>query len=81
MEEKSEIISAKRGFRYKGYLFFKRAFDIFASVLFLIVFCWLYLIIALIVKLSDGGSVFYMHERLGKNAGLEDRRVGRIHLL
>ena len=67
MTENSEFIPKKRGFRYKSYTFFKRAFDIFASALFLIVFCWLYIIIALIVKLSDGGSVFYKHERLGKN--------------
>ncbi|MDY6367975.1 MAG: sugar transferase [Clostridia bacterium] len=56
----------KRGFKFKCYMFFKRAFDIFASLTFLLLFCWLYLIIAIAVKLSDGGKVFYRHERVGK---------------
>ncbi len=38
-----------------------------ASGLFLILFCWLYLILAIAVKCSDGGSVFYKHRRVGKN--------------
>lgn len=67
MADNSELNSRKSGFKYKSYLFFKRAFDIFASLLFLIIFCWLFIIIALVVKLSDGGSIFYRHERLGKN--------------
>ncbi len=58
---------ARKGFRYKCYLFFKRAFDIFSSGLFLLIFCWLYLILALVVKCSDGGPVFYKHKRVGKN--------------
>lgn len=57
----------KKGFRYGCYSFVKRTFDIIASGLFLIIFSWLYLIIALLVKCSDGGSVFYKHERIGKN--------------
>ncbi len=56
----------KKGFRYGCYLFFKRTFDIIASGLFLILFSWLYLIIALAVKFSDGGKVFYLHKRVGK---------------
>lgn len=67
MAETSDITRKKSGFRYKSYLFIKRSFDIFASLLFIAVFCWLYIIIALVVKLSDGGSVFYKHERLGRN--------------
>ena len=67
MADNSELNLRRGGFKYKCYLFFKRAFDIFASLLFLIIFCWLFIIIALVVKLSDGGSVFYRHERLGKN--------------
>ena len=57
----------RRGAGYRGYLFFKRAFDIVASGLFLIVFSWLYLILAICVKCSDGGPVFYRHPRVGKN--------------
>ena len=57
----------KRGFRWLCYRFFKRTFDIFASGLFIILFSWLYLILAVVVKCSDGGNVFYRHERVGKN--------------
>lgn len=57
----------KSGFRYKGYLFFKRFFDICSSGLFLLVFSWLYLILAIAVRCSDGGPAIYKHRRLGKN--------------
>ncbi len=50
----------------KGYLFFKRAFDILSSGFALLLFSWLFLILALCVKLSDGGTVFYRHPRVGK---------------
>ena len=63
---KGGVAEKKHGIRYGCYLFFKRAFDIFASLLFILVFCWLYVILALAVKLSDGGKVFYRHERVGK---------------
>ncbi len=56
----------RRGFRYGCYLFVKRAFDLISSGLFLIVFSWLYLILAILVKCSDGGPVFYRHKRVGK---------------
>lgn len=49
------------------YLFVKRTFDIFISGLFLILFFWLYLLLSLCIKLSDGGKVIYRHERVGKN--------------
>lgn len=55
-----------RGGRY-GYRFVKRAFDILSSGLFLVVFCWLYIILALVVKCGDGGPVIYRHPRMGKN--------------
>ncbi len=57
---------AKR-LRRAGYLFLKRFFDILSSGLFLLIFSWLYLLIALVVKCSDGGAVFYRHKRVGKN--------------
>ncbi len=57
----------KCGFGWLCYRFFKRTFDIFASGLFLILFSWLYLILAIVVKCSDGGKVIYRHERVGKN--------------
>ena len=58
---------SRGGAKYKSYLFFKRAFDIFSSGVMLLLLSWLFLILALAVKLSDGGSVFYRHPRVGKN--------------
>ena len=49
------------------YAFTKRTFDIVSSLLFLVVFSWLYLVLAVLVKCGDGGKVFYFHERVGKN--------------
>ncbi len=66
-KEKIKPPRKKRGFRWFCYRFTKRTFDIFSSGLFLIIFSWLYLILALVVKLSDLGPVFYRHERVGKN--------------
>ena len=57
----------KRGFRYGCYLFTKRAVDLTVSALFILAFSWLYLILALLLKVSDGGKVFYKHKRVGKN--------------
>ncbi len=57
----------RKGFKYGCYLFVKRAFDIVSSGLVLIIFSWLYLILAIVVKCSDGGKVFYKHKRVGKN--------------
>ncbi len=62
-----ETFKPRSGFRYGCYLFVKRCFDILASGLFLIIFSWLYLILAICVKCSDGGSVIYHHKRIGKN--------------
>ena len=57
----------RTGFRYGVYRFVKRAFDLTVSSLFILLFSWLYLILAIVVKCSDGGSVFYKHRRVGKN--------------
>lgn len=47
--------------------FFKRLFDILLSVLFLILFSPAFAIIALLIKLYDGGPVFYRQPRLTLN--------------
>lgn len=47
--------------------FIKRTFDIISSGLGLIIFSWLFLIIAIIVKVSSKGPVFYGHIRIGRN--------------
>lgn len=56
----------KVGFRWFCYRFVKRTFDIFASGLFLLLFCWLYLILAIAVRACDGGKAIYRHPRVGK---------------
>ena len=61
---------AKRNFlsvRQKIYLPFKRFFDILLSFLTIIVFSPLYIVIAIIVKCSSKGPVFFKQERIGKN--------------
>lgn len=47
--------------------FFKRLFDIIVSLVFLPFFLIIFLIFAPIIKLTDGGPVFYNAPRLGKN--------------
>lgn len=44
----------------------KRAFDIIFSLMVLLFFFPIFLIIALTVKLSSRGPIFYAHERLGR---------------
>lgn len=45
----------------------KRIFDISASLGFMLVFGWLYLLIAMAIKLDSPGPVFYGSERVGPN--------------
>ena len=47
-------------------LFFKRFIDIICSLLVLILFCWLYVIIAILVKIKLGSPVLFKQERPGK---------------
>ncbi len=51
----------------RGYRFVKRTFDICSSGMMILLLSWLFLILALCVKCSDGGSVFYRHKRVGLN--------------
>ncbi len=46
--------------------FFKRIIDVTLSVLAIIFLCWLYLIIAVIIKLTSKGPVLFKQERIGK---------------
>ena len=48
----------------------KRAFDLFFSVVGLLVLSPVFLLIALIVKLSDGGPVFFRQQRIGQGGRL-----------
>lgn len=45
----------------------KRGFDILSAGIGLLFLCPLFLMLALLVKYSDGGSVFYRHQRIGRN--------------
>lgn len=58
-----------------GYRFIKRAFDIVFSAAVLVLFCWLYAIIAILVKIDDPrGPVIFAQERVGKNG-----RIFKMH--
>ena len=48
-------------------LAFKRAFDILASVVGLILLSPMFLTIAVLVKLSSPGPIFFYQERIGRN--------------
>ncbi len=51
----------------KVYKLIKNIFDISFSLIFLIAFIPLFLIIALLIKLSSRGPIFFLQERIGKN--------------
>ena len=51
----------------KGYLISKRIFDIVVSLLLLVPLSIVFLIIAIAIKLEDGGPVFYRQERVTTN--------------
>lgn len=53
--------------------FFKRAFDIFGALLALVVFCWLFALVALLVRLNLGSPVIFKQPRPGKI----DKKTGR----
>lgn len=62
----SDYTKRQKTFGYGSYLFFKRAFDIIFSGLLILLLSWLYIILAIAVKVSDGGKVFFSHSRIGK---------------
>lgn len=53
--------------RQKIYLPFKRIFDIFFSLLAILVFSPLYIALAILVKATSKGPVFFKQDRIGKN--------------
>ena len=51
-----------------AFRFVKRTFDIVFSVTVLVLFCWLFAIIAILIKIDDPkGPVFFKQTRVGKN--------------
>ena len=65
--------SANAGFSQVGIDFpppigglLKRSFDIVGSLVGLVLLSPLFVMVALLVKLSDGGTIFYGHKRIGR---------------
>lgn len=52
--------------RQKIYLPFKRFFDILLSLLTIVVFLPLYIVLAILVKCTSKGPIFFKQERIGK---------------
>ena len=52
--------------------FIKRLFDIVLSLLFIILFCWLYLIVAILVRVKLGSPVPFKQPRPGKDEKIFD---------
>lgn len=47
--------------------FWKNFFDILGAIILFPFFIILYIVIGLIIKIEDGGSILYLSDRLGKN--------------
>jgi exopolysaccharide production protein ExoY len=48
----------------------KRGFDVFSAAVAILLLSPLFGMLALLVKMSDGGSVFYAHRRVGRNGNV-----------
>ena len=51
----------------KFYHVIKRILDVFFSIIGIVLFIPFFLIIGIIIKIDSKGSIFYVHERVGKN--------------
>lgn len=68
MEEIIEEISSQgRAGNDLFYRISKKIFDIIMSLIAIILIFPIFIMIALCIKIEDGGSVFYMQKRIGKN--------------
>lgn len=65
----SKIFRFRAGYS-KAFLWLNRPFNIFFALFFLLLSLPMFLVIGLIVKLQDGGPIFYKGVRLGKNKKL-----------
>ena len=61
------VLQVKEYYAKIEYVLFKRFFDIVLSAMALVVLSPLLLVVALIIKLTDGGTVFYRQIRLTKD--------------
>ena len=64
-----EVVSAAQHLQERvGYRFVKRAFDIVFSLLILVLFCWLFAVIAIAIKIDDPkGPVIFKQRRVTKD--------------
>ena len=68
MEERRESMVQTKHTPYGLYeRFFKRALDIFCSLMALLVFWWLYVIVATLVRVKLGSPVLFTQDRPGKD--------------
>ncbi len=58
-----ENISIKNS---QGFLFFKRFFDIFVSILLFPIFLIVFIVVFVLIKVDDGGKIFFNQDRIGK---------------
>lgn len=66
-DEKVKASVERLAYRY-GYRFVKRLFDIAFSLLVFALFWWIYVIVAIAIKIDDpAGPVFFVQERMGKD--------------
>ena len=52
----------------KFYFFIKRTFDLVVSIIAIPFFAIIYIVVAIAIKIEDGGPVFYYDHRIGKNS-------------
>ena len=50
-----------------NYLQFKRAFDVFFSIVLLFILAPIFVLISILILLKSKGPIFFKHERIGKN--------------
>lgn len=66
--------------------YFKRVLDVFCGLAALLVFWWLYIIVAVLVRIKLGSPVLFKQERLGKSGRVywmykfRSMRVGAEHM-
>lgn len=66
MNIRTEIIRMEKVKRGPYALFFKRIIDIIASLLVIFIFCWLYIILVILVRIKLGSPVLFKQDRPGK---------------
>ncbi|MDR1688368.1 MAG: sugar transferase [Clostridiales bacterium] len=68
MSQVGTVVGGKReSVRLRGYLFFKRAFDIVASFSGLIVLMPLFVVVAIAIRAESKGKVIFKQKRMGKD--------------